>query len=88
MLNQFVIVGRIKEIESKENKEITVEVPRSYKNEKGEYDSDLLTIVMGNILNNMKEYCNVGDLVGIKGRIGKNNSLISEKITFLSSSNK
>lgn len=49
MLNQIVIVGRltgnpevVKSEEGKERSQITLAVPRSYKNADGEYDTDLL----------------------------------------------
>lgn len=89
MLNQFVNVGRIKEI----NKNgIIIEITRSYKNSEGIYETDLIPIVLKyNILDNAKNYCKIGDLVGTKGHIEtKDNQivLIAEKISFLASSTK
>lgn len=89
MVNQTVIIGRIMEINSDTN-EMLIKVPRSYKNDKGTYDEDIIpTVVSSNIMDNVKEYCKVGDLVGIKGRLESKDmrlSVIGEKITFLSSS--
>lgn len=104
MLNQSVLAGRVYkkvEINDEENKAnkllITLAVPRSYKNEKGEYDTDFIDCeVNGNVAESADKYCNIGDLVGIKGSLRnadeKNNDidkhtvkLIVEKITFLSS---
>ena len=99
MLNQIVICGRIasfadKKCEGKEVKEIVIAVPRSYKNENGEYDTDFIPFVLtGMIAENTLEYCKVGDIVGIKGGVrtfeAKDGShpfyLQAEKISFLSS---
>lgn len=100
MLNQIVLVGRlasdpeIKETESgKKVSNITLAVPRSYKNMNGEYDTDFIPcMVWNNIADNAKEYCKKGDLLGIKGRIQTRQEedkniieIVAEKVTFLSS---
>lgn len=85
MLNQSVVVGRI---HSMGNGILTLAVPRSYKNEKGEYETDYINVtLLGSIEKNVAEYCGNGDLVGVKGRLqgGLNTmSLVAEKVTFLS----
>ena len=106
MLNQFVGVGRlvaepsIKETEDgNQVSNITIAVPRSYKNENGEYDTDFVDVVLWNgIAENTAEYCHKGDIIGVKGRIQTSNyetedgekrkstQIVAEKITFLSSS--
>lgn len=106
MLNQIVLVGRIvanpeieKSEEGKGRSQITLAVPRSYKNADGEYDTDFVDCVLwGGIAENVTEYCKKGDLVGIKGRVQtntyenkdgekkKNMQVVAEKVTFLSSS--
>lgn len=106
MLNQVIIVGRlvkkpeIKELESgKKVSNITVAVPRSYKNKNGEYDTDFVDCVLWEaIAQNTTEYCNKGDIIGVKGRLQTRNiekedgtkekitEIIAEKITFLNSS--
>lgn len=106
MLNQIVMVGRlvkkpeIKELESgKKVSNITIAVPRSYKNENGEYDTDFIDCVLWDgIAQNTTEYCNKGDLIGVKGRLQTRNiekedgtkekitEVVAEKITFLNSS--
>lgn len=89
MLNQSLVVGRIYTIGKGT---LTLAVPRSYKNEQGEYETDYLDVtLLGSIEKNVLEYCKKGDLVGIKGRLqgGLNTmSLVAEKVTFLSSTNK
>lgn len=94
MLNQIVLVGRlvkdpvIEEMEDRKYCRITIAVPRSYKNENGEYDTDFIPITLWNgIAQNTLEYCKKGDLIGIKGRIqAKENNIeiVAEKLTFLS----
>ena len=106
MLNQIVIVGRLtgnpevvkSDEEGKERSQITLAVPRSYKNADGEYDTDFVDCVLwGAVATNTAEYCHKGDIVGVKGRIQTNNyetengekkkstQIVAEKITFLSS---
>ena len=105
MLNQIIIVGRLtkepeieKTIEGKERMQITLAVPRSYKNADGEYETDFIDCVLWNtIASNTAEYCRKGDVLGVKGRIQtsnyetetgekkKNTQIIAEKITFLAS---
>lgn len=86
MLNQIVLVGRIKE---KEDGKIIIDVKDSIKNENGEYSSNLISIFLGeNISNSVNEYCEVDSLVGVKGRIqviDDKMKIIAEKISFLSS---
>lgn len=86
MLNQVVVVGRIVDIF---DNQIVMNIPRSYKNEHGEYDTDTIPVKLtGNIFNNVKEYCKAGDLVGIKGVLESEGITIvvrGDKVTFLSS---
>ena len=96
MLNQVVIVGRLVEkpiTEENENGKkvcnITLAVPRSFKNAEGEYDTDFIKCTLWNIIaENTVEYCYKGDLVGVKGRLqclsGNELQVVAEKVTFLS----
>jgi single-strand DNA-binding protein len=95
MLNQFIIVGRLVEdvISNEDSYTMVLAIPRSYKNSNGEYENDYVTVVShGNVGTQTIEYCKLGDLVGIKGRIqskeDKTMMLVAEKITFLSSNKK
>ena len=106
MLNQAVLVGRIvKDPEVKDTDKgkvanVTLAVPRSFKNMNGEYDTDFISCVLWKgIAENTAEYCKKGDLVAIKGRIQTRNvelddthkqfvEVIAEKVTFLSSKRK
>ena len=96
MLNQTVLVGRlveeptIKELENgKKVSEITLAVQRSYKNSEGEYEKDLIPVVLwAGIAENTIEYVHKEDLLGIKARLQVRENkieLVAEKVTFLSS---
>lgn len=95
MLNQIVLIGRLKEIkEIKEELLITIATPRSLKNEDGEYETDYFDILVRHgLVQNVKEYCNIDDLIGIKGRLEQIKdsvipAIVAEKITFLKSGGK
>lgn len=87
MLNQVVLVGRIvKEPELKKTESgksvtnLTIAVPRPYKNYDGDYDTDFVPCILWTgIAENTVEYCKKGDLVGIKGRIQTRISEINEE---------
>lgn len=102
MLNQVALVGRLvrdpklQETEKTQLSHITLAVPRSYKNINGEYETDFIdcTLWQG-VAKNTVEYCNKGDIVGVKGRLqsnmyekdGKNvyaTNVIVERLSFLS----
>lgn len=89
MLNQVVVVGRIN---SMENGMLVIAVPRSFKNENGEYDTDYIEARLSkSIESNISTYCEVGDLVGVKGRLESDANkmfVIADKVTFLSSRKK
>ena len=87
MLNQIALVGRI--IENEEEGYITIAVPRYFKNEEGEYDTDYIKCkVMGHIEENTKEWTKKGDIISIRGRLQEEEGtlyVIAEKVAFLSS---
>ena len=107
MLNQVVLVGRLvktpelKITESgKKISRITLAVPRNYKNMDGEYDTDFLDCTLWtSIAENTSEYCQTGDMLGVKGRIQtrvienddgsrkKRTEIIAERVTFLAQAN-
>lgn len=108
MLNQTVLVGRLvkdPELRQTDNgrkvTNITLAIPRSYKNVNGEYDTDFVSCVLWKgVAESTVEYCRQGDLIGVKGRIQSRNieledetkkqivEVVAEKVTFLSSKNK
>jgi len=103
MLNQIVLVGRLvktPELKVTENGKkmttVTLAVPRSYKNSSGEYETDFLECTLWtNVAENTSEYCQTGDMIGVKGRIQnrviqnedgskkRRTEIIAEKVTFL-----
>lgn len=92
MLNQTVIMGRVVELLSYEDKgnklmELKLAVPRSYKNGEGKQIIDFVPCqVSGSMAQNVAAYCSVDDLVGVKGRlevIDNTLKLVAEKVTFL-----
>ena len=107
MLNQIVLVGRLtrnikinKSENGKKIANISLSIPRSFKNMEGTYDTDFIDCVaFENIAENTASYCSKGDIVGVKGRVqsrvvekeGKKEYLmdiVAEKVTFLSSRKK
>ena len=105
MLNNTVIVGRIvKDLELHETEngnkvaQITLAVPRNFKNMEGQYDTDFVPCTLWKgVAETTAEYCKKGDLVAIKGRQQsrsyeaedetKHNlvEVIAERVSFLSS---
>ena len=103
MLNQVVIVGRITKTpelrvteNGKKTATVTLAVPRNYKNPSGEYDTDFIDCTLWtNVAENTTEYCQTGDMVGIKGHLqtrfiqnedgnkNKKTEIVAEKVTFL-----
>lgn len=106
MMNQFFGVGRLvaqPEVKESENGKkytnFTIAVQRSYKNADGVYETDFLDVVsFGPMAETTCEYCQKGDMVGVKGRVEtssyetedgekrKSTQIIADRITFLSSS--
>ena len=104
MLNQAVLVGRIVKDPELKNTEkgkvtnITLAVPRSFKNMNGEYDTDFLDCTLWSaVAESTSEYCKTGDMIGVKGRLQsriietpegtkkRKTEIIAEKVTFLTS---
>ena len=104
MLNQIILVGRLTKnivVNKSDNgvkvATLSLAIPRSFKNSEGLYDTDFIDCVMfDNIAKNTAEYCNKGDIVGVKGRIQSRviesddkkeylMDIVAEKVTFLSS---
>ena len=103
MLNQVVLVGRIVKTpelrvteSGKKTATVTLAVPRNYKNMNGEYETDFLDCTLWtNVAENTTEYCQTGDMVGVKGRLQtrtiqnddgskkKKTEIVAEKVTFL-----
>ena len=108
MINQIILVGRLTgdpEIGEYENGKkrtiINIAVQRQFKNIDNKYDTDFFSCVLWNgMASNTKNYCQRGDIVGVKGRVQNRNyvdsenntryitEIIAEKISFVSHSQK
>ncbi len=107
MLNSLILVGRLtKEIDIKETENgkkvgtISLAIPRSFKNMDGIYETDFINCTLWEEKAKIaKEYCKVGDIIGIRGRLQSNIikfdegskyflEVVAEKITFLSNKKK
>ena len=103
-MNNVTLVGRliknpeiIVDEEGNEKTILTLAVSREYHNSNGTYDNDFIRCVMWDrVANSIREYCQKGDIVGIKGKLRTNNinadnnenyimEVFADKITFLSS---
>lgn len=93
MLNQFVIVGNIKEMPYKveDNRYVLcLEVTQNRRNDENRYAKSYIDIVLNaKMSRDVEEFCNIGGIIGAKGYIDTHNEygleLKCEKITFLSS---
>lgn len=82
MLNQIVLVGRLKYIGLD-----FIELAVNKKDNPEEYDIIPVTL-SENIVDNVKNYCTLEDVVGIKGNISNKDGrliIVANKVTFLSS---
>lgn len=83
MLNNVVVVGRLYEIYDTEH--VLIKIPSTITGE----DIIIKVKVIGSIRENMEKYCQIGDLVGIKGMftgVFPDDELLAEKVTYLSKS--
>lgn len=108
MVNHYVCVGRLvadpelKETETgKSYSNVTVAVPRSYKNSEGEYETDFLDCTLWDtVAKKTAEYCKKGDMISIKGRVEtrtyetdagekrKVTNIVADNVSFLQSNPK
>lgn len=83
-MNNVILVGRIT---SFEGEEVTISITRNYKNEDGIYMSDLIPIHLGiNIAEKMVDFCKIGDVIGVKGRLENRGGVVvmADKVSFIS----
>ena len=84
--NYVVAIGKIKEI--KDNI-LTIEINK-WSNENTKETIQVDVLITDNMLKNVTEYLNIGDVTGVKGSLDiLNNELVikCEKLSFLSSKN-
>lgn len=107
-MNQVILVGRLSQDPEYEITEtgkkrtiINIAVTRGFKNSEGKYETDFIRCVLWNgMASATKDYCHIGDTIGIKGRVqnssyvnDKNETkyiteIIAERISFIAASNK
>ena len=107
-MNSVILVGRLTQnpeiLELDDNKKVTsviLAVNRNFKNPEGIYETDFIRCILWNsIAATTTEYCHVGDVIGIRGRLQTSKYLdenskihyvtdvIAERVTFLSSNKK
>ncbi len=89
-MNNVNIIGRL--VKEPKGKELSIAVPRPFKNEDGVYETDFFTVLLSdNIAEKVAEYLRKGDLVAIKGRLQSTENkieIVTEKISFLSGKQK
>ncbi len=108
MLNNVILVGRLtgnpEIVEIEKDKKVTtviLAVNRNFKNSDGIYETDFIRCILWNsVAATTTEYCHVGDVIGVKGRLqtskyeDENHKLhyitdvIAERVTFLSTNKK
>lgn len=107
-MNNVILVGRLtadpEVIEIDDKKKVTsviLAVNRNFKNVDGIYDTDFIRCILWNsIASTTTEYCHVGDVIGIKGRLQSSKyedenkkihyivDVVAEKVTFLATNKK
>ena len=104
MINMVMLTGRLVRdpelIETESGRKVcnmTLAIPRSYKNSEGIYETDFIDFTAwGSMAINMVEYCKKGDLIGVRGRLEtteyekdgqkiKSMKVMAEKLSFISS---
>lgn len=104
-MNNVILVGRLTEDpkvsdigDGKKVTTVILAVARNFKNSEGIYETDFIRCILWNsVAANTSEYCHVGDVIGVKGRIQTSKyedeqknmhyatDVVAEKVTFLSS---
>lgn len=70
MINQILLIGKIKEINDKVNqKEIVLEVERPFREEEGRVKDMFVCKLWNCIFEKIVSLCEKGDIVAIKGRV-------------------
>ena len=83
-MNNVILVGRITGFEGDE---VIISITRNYKNEDGIYMSDSIPVrLSANIGEKMKEFCRIGDVIGVKGRLENRGEVVimADKVSFVS----
>ena len=82
MHNMVYLIGRMKSLKGNH---MELAVGRSFKNEKGIYETDIIDCeIYGTMGDNLRKYCRKGDLIGIKGWLKQSGIVVIDKASFLS----
>ncbi|MBS3971603.1 MAG: single-stranded DNA-binding protein [Erysipelotrichia bacterium] len=92
MLNQIVLVGKVVELPTLRETSggskvanLLLEVDRNFKNAQGEYEKDLILCTLWRgVAESAISMCEVGSLVGVKGRVQANMIMTKENKPFYS----
>lgn len=107
-MNNVILVGRLTQdpeiIQVEGDKKVTtviLAVNRNFKNSDGIYETDFIRCILWNsVASTTTEYCRIGDVIGIKGRLQTSKyedenkkshyitDVIAERVTFLSTNKK
>ena len=107
-MNNVILVGRLTQdpeiatlADQKKVTTVFLAVNRNFKNASGVYETDFIRCILWNsIAATTTEYCHVGDVIGIKGRLQTSKyedenhkihyvtDVIAERVTFLSTNKK
>ena len=92
MLNQIVLVGKVVELPTLRETSggskvanLLLEVDRNFKNSHGEYEKDLILCTLWRgVAESAIAVCEIGSLVGVKGRVQANMIITKENKPFYS----
>lgn len=93
-MNNLMLIGKVVQNVTEDNNYIVIEVNRKKNNEDKSFEIDLFDCYLSTTISNcMKDYCKVGSVVGVRGKLqnkytddGKRyNVVIGETVTFLNS---
>ncbi len=107
-MNNVILVGRLTQnpeiVEIDDSRKVTaviLAVNRNFKNADGIYETDFIRCILWNSMaSTTTEYCHVGDVIGVKGRLQTSKyedenkkvhyitDVIAERVTFLSTNKK
>ena len=84
MINQLILVGKIRDMANLNKNEIEIEVKRNYKNNEGVFEKDCFKCNLWFALSKkISISCRVGDIVIVKGRLVDNAgfcSILAEQV--------
>ena len=87
MINQLVMIGKIKELPNDAHDELILEVRRNYKNSDGVFEKDHFKCYLWMAISKkIMLTCKEGDLIAVKGRVVEDNGvckIFAEQVVLL-----